>query len=176
MEKTLMHTALFAEAKPLIEHFKMQCLQKKPYYIFAKDDMILIISGIGAKNTSILKEVFNKYQIKKAINIGIAGCKDKNTQIGKLFCTNHKLNFIKFATLSSVDKSVNNTKEIDTMLVDMEAQSFLQICEKQLDLKDIYILKVVSDHLETKIPKKEFVWNIIEKNLQNISKIVNLKD
>ncbi len=176
MKKVLIHTAFFAEAKPIIEYFKMQCLQKKPYYIFEKSDIILVASGIGAKNTSNIKEIFDRYKIKRAINVGIAGSKDKSIEIGSLFCTNHELFFIKFATLSSVQNPLDDKAKISTTLVDMEAQSFLQICKNRVDSKNIYILKVVSDYLDTKIPQKEFVWNIIEKNLQNISKIVTLKD
>jgi len=175
VQRILIHFAFITEAKPIIEHFKMQCLQKKPYYIFEKSNIILVVSGIGAKNTSSIEDIFDRYKIKRAINIGIAGCKDKNIKIGSLFCTNHKLGFINFATLSSVEKPVSNADEIDTILVDMEAQNFLQICERKLSPKDIYILKVVSDHLDIKIPKKEFVWNIIEKNLKNISRVVTMQ-
>jgi len=86
--KILIHTALLCEAKPIIEHFKMKCLQKKPYRIYHKNDILLIISGIGAKNSLLAKEIFEQNHIKKAVNIGIAGCKDESVPIGTIFCTN----------------------------------------------------------------------------------------
>lgn len=173
---TLIHCAFFAEAKPIIEHFKLQCIQSKPYKIYAKENIILIVSGMGQEKTSLhVKEIFEKYSICKAINIGIAGCKNQNIEIGSLFCTNHELNFINYASLTTVNKPLNDRTSLKTTLVDMEADSFISTCKDYLDIKDIFILKVVSDHLDTTIPKKEFVWKIIEKNLSNIKKIVTLK-
>jgi len=173
----LIHTALFAEAKSIIEHFKLQCLQTKPYRIYTKEDIVVIVSGMGKEKTSLhVKDVLKKYDIKKAINVGIAGCKDKDIEIGSLFCTNHRLDFINYANLTTVDKPLNDKRNLQTTLVDMEAESFISTCKEFLDIKDIYILKVVSDHLSTTIPKKEFVWKIIEKNLKSISKVVTLQN
>lgn len=172
----LIHVALKQEAKPIIEYFNLQCIQTKPYKIYQKEDIILVVCGMGKQNTLHVREVFEKYEISKAINVGIAGCKDKNIEIGSLFCTNQKLNFIKHESLTTVNEPLDDEKSLNTTLVDMEAQSFISICKEFLDIKDIYILKVVSDHLDTTIPKKEFVWKIIEKNLKNISKVVTLKN
>jgi len=171
----LIHVALKQEANPLIEYFKLQCIQTKPYKIYQKANIILVVCGMGKENTLYVREIFEKYEIGKAINIGIAGCKDKNIEIGSLFCTNQKLNFIKHESLTTVNEPLDDEKSLNTTLVDMEAQIFISICKEFLDIKDIYILKVVSDHLNTTIPKKEFVWKIIEKNLNNINKVVTLQ-
>jgi len=176
-KKTLIHTSLRQEAKPIIEYFKLQCIQTKPHKIYTKENIVLIISGMGKDKTSLhVKDVFKNYNIDKAINIGIAGCKDKDIAIGSLFCTNQTLDFIETASLTTVDVPLDNDKDLKTTLVDMEAQSFISTCKEFLDIKDIYILKVVSDHLDTTIPKKEFVWKIIERNLKNISKVVTLQN
>ncbi len=174
--KTLVHVALKHEAKPIIEHFKLQCVQTKPYKIYKKDDIILAVCGMGRENTLHVKEVFKNYAIKKAINIGTAGCKNKTVEIGSLFCTSHKLGQINYATLTTVNEPLDNPENLKTTLVDMEAESFISTCKEFLDIKDIYILKVVSDHLDTSIPKKEFVWKIIEQNLKSISRVVTLQN
>jgi nucleoside phosphorylase len=167
----LIHTALFAEAKPIIEHFKLQCIQTKPYKLYAKENIVLVISGMGKEKTALhVEDVFQKYSIDKAINIGIAGCKDKDIQIGSLFCTNHKLDFINYASLTTVEKPLEDKNKLNTTLVDMEAESFMSTCKEFLDIKDIYILKVVSDHLDTTIPKKEFVWEIVQRNLPSLDR------
>jgi len=171
---TFIHTALKHEAKPIIEYFKLQCIQTKPYKIYSKNDILLIVSGMGAQNTLHVKEAFKKYNIEKAINVGIAGCKDKTIEIGSIFCTTHQIEDIKYTTLTTVDEPLSNSKNLNTTLVDMEADSFISTCKEFLDIKDIYILKVVSDHLNTSIPKKEFVWKIIEQNLKSISRVVTL--
>lgn len=176
-KKTLIHTALKQEAKPIIEYFKLQCSQTKPYKIYTKENLVLIVGGIGKDKTSLhVKDIFTKYTIDKAINIGIAGCKDRDIEIGSLFCTNHHLDFIETASLTTVDEPLDDDKDLNTNLVDMEAEHFISTCKEFLDIKDIYILKVVSDHLDTTIPKKEFVWKIIEKNLKSISKVVTLQN
>jgi len=172
----LIHTAFFAEAKVIIEHFKLQCLQTKPYKIYKKDNIILAICGMGAKNTLHVEGIFKDYNIKKAINIGIAGCKNSDIEIGTLACTTHRFKNIPFLDITSFDKPLNNTKNLDTMLVDMEAETFLHVSQKILHVEDIYIFKIISDHLDTKIPKKEFVWKIIDKNLKNILLALDLRN
>ncbi|MDX1809511.1 MAG: nucleoside phosphorylase [Sulfurospirillaceae bacterium] len=137
---------------------------------------MLAILGMGAKNTLKLDEVLQDHDIKRAINIGIAGCKNRSIEIGSLFCTTHELGFIKKESLGCHDKAINDMDFIETTLVDMESDIFLKITQKYLNKQDIYILKVVSDHLDTKIPEKEFVWKIMKKNLNEIVRVVTLKD
>ncbi len=61
---------------------------------------------------------------------------------------------------------IDNPDSIDTPLVDMEAEYFLKVTK---GIKEIYIFKIVSDHLDITIPK-EFVWKIIRNNLPKIEK------
>ncbi len=175
-KKVLIHSAFFHEAKAIIEHFRLKCTQKKPYKIYENDDIILCILGIGAKNTLRLDVLFQKYDIKRVINLGITGCSDPFIAIGSLFCTTHQLDFIKNESLSCQDEAISNKYGVKTTLVDMESAPFLAITKKYLKPEDIYILKVVSDHLDTKIPKKEFVWEIMKKNLNAIVKVVTSQD
>lgn len=175
-EKVLIHTAFFAEAKPLVEYFKLRCTQTKPYKIYEDDNILLMISGMGKENTLHVKDILIKHNIAKAINIGIAGCKDKNIEIGTLCCTNHNIESIRYESLTTVAQPLDNSKDLKTTLVDMEADAFLFICKEFLNESNIFILKVVSDYLDTTIPKKDFVWKIIKQNLNNIEKIVILKN
>ncbi|MBS9778980.1 MAG: nucleoside phosphorylase [Campylobacteraceae bacterium] len=155
---TLIHTALLCEAQSIIERLRLQKVAKNRY---ENDNFILIISGIGAKNTKLsLEEIFSTCKFEYAINIGIAGCKDKDVPIGELFCTNKQILHAKNATITSVDKP---TKDINTTLVDMEAAEFELTC-KRFGVECL-VLKVVSDHLDDKIPKKDFVINLIRKSL-----------
>jgi 3-methyladenine DNA glycosylase AlkC len=58
---------------------------------------------------------------------------------------------------------------IDTkLLFDMEAKYFKEVVSKNLDEKDVYIFKVVSDHLDDTIPKKDFVKKLIADRLEEI--------
>jgi len=170
---TLIHTALFCEAKSIIEHFKMRCIQKKPYRIYSSDSLVLIVSGIGAKKTALhVEDILKRYEFIKAINVGIAGCKDKSVEIGTLYCTNHKLSDIDYLTLSSHDKAIEDKNALSTTLVDMEADSFLKICKEQLSSGNLFVFKIVSDHLSATIPQKSFVEGLIKNSIKIWEKYV----
>jgi len=163
---TLIHTALFVEAKSLIEYFKMQCLQKKPYRVYKKEHILLIVSGMGEKNTLHVEGMFESFEIGRAINIGIAGCKDESIEVGSLFCVNRKLDNIEYANITSVSKPLNDKKKLKTTLVDMESKTFLNVCKNRLGAKSVFVFKIVSDYLDTTIPKKEFVEELIKKSIK----------
>lgn len=154
----LIHSALLCEAQPIIDRFKLQKISSS---IYKNDDLIVAISGIGEKKTKeCLKSIFSTEKIEKAINIGIAGCKDKEIDIGELFCINKTLEGIKTTTITTVKKPTCN---IDTTLVDMEAKAFEFTC-KEFGVEYL-IFKVVSDYLDERIPKKAYVTELIKESL-----------
>lgn len=156
---TLIHTALLCEAQPLIETFGLEKVINKKEY--KNDFLVLIVSGIGEEKTSTaLIKAFQTYPIKKAINIGIAGCRDKTIPIGSLFCANKELENIPHASISTVKSP---TKDINTTLVDMEARAFCFTCKEKG--VDFYVFKVVSDYLDDTIPQKSFVTKLIRDTL-----------
>ncbi|MDR1285044.1 MAG: nucleoside phosphorylase [Campylobacteraceae bacterium] len=161
--KTLIHTALVAEAKPIIGFFALTCKSRIPFNIYANDDIVLIVSGIGEKKTKeALSLAFTLFKPCVAINIGIAGCSNKNIKIGSLFCATHKNLSIPYASLTSYKNGVNCGENVDSCLVDEEGEAFLDsvpACVKR------YIFKVVSDHLDISIPTKAQVNSLIQKTL-----------
>ncbi len=167
----LIHTALQSEAQYLIEYYK---LKKKDleYKAFSNEHILLLVGGMGKENTiSSLSSIFDTFDIKKAINIGITGCSDNSIEIGELFCTNQQLEDIKFMNLQTVDTPQLPTSHLPlNTLYDMEAKYFEDICLIYLEKKDIYIFKVVSDYLDNSIPSKEFVKQLIKKNIKSLEK------
>jgi len=165
--RTLIHTALYPEAKPLIHYFKL--IQNKiyePLKIFENENYILVVAGIGRNQTqAILPFMYETFEIDKTINIGIAGCKDKSIKLGSLFCVNQILNDIPTTTITTVDTPLEDSSLLETTLVDMESDCFLEISKKYLPQKDIYVFKVVSDYLSKNIPDKSFVYNSIKKSI-----------
>ncbi len=155
---TLIHTALLCEAQAIIERFKLTKIDKN---LYKNEKIIVAVSSIGEEKTfTCINEIFSKYDIKKAVNIGIAGCSDRSINIGELFCTNASLKGIKTASITTVSKPLKN---IDTLLVDMESSAFVSVCKK-LHVKH-FVLKVVSDYLDDEIPKKAFVTSLIRESL-----------
>ncbi|MBN1839177.1 MAG: nucleoside phosphorylase [Campylobacterales bacterium] len=167
---TLIHTALVAEAKPIIGHFKLTCKAKQPFNLYEGDGIALIVSGMGSENTqNALVYALSLYEPCVAINIGIAGCVDKTVAKGTLFCTTHEGLGIPFASCSSHEKAVENALHVKTTLVDMEADTFIQILPKNIEA---YVFKIVSDHLESSIPNKTDVGNWIGKSIKQWEKYV----
>ena len=170
--KVLIHTALQPEAQYLINYYKLkQDISVQNFKLFFNDNIILIVSGMGKKNTiDSLKYVFENYNIKKAINVGIVGCCDESVKIGTLFCTNRILLNINFAPITTVEEPLNSDENLETLLVDMESSHFKEICLKYI--KDIYVFKVVSDYLDVTIPKKSFVIELIQKSFKSWEKYI----
>ncbi|WP_041963015.1 nucleoside phosphorylase [Sulfurospirillum cavolei] len=168
--QTLIHTALVAEAKPIIGHFKLTCKAKQPFNLYENENVALIVSGMGSQNAKeALAYALSLYEPRVAINIGIAGCSDTVVAKGTLFCTTHEGLGIPFATCSSRQKAVDDALHVNTTLVDMEADTFLQCVPKTLEN---YVFKVVSDHLEASIPSKADVGNWIGKSIKQWEKYV----
>ncbi len=167
----LIHTALLCEAQSFIEFYKLKKVNSK---IYKNDDIVVLISGVGKENTiSTLDLMFLNYDIKKAINIGVAGCNDTNIKIGKLFCTNHTLKDINNLPLKTVNKpqTISDTK--NRILYDMEGKYFRDIASNYLNHDDIFIFKIVSDYLNSEILKKDYIKSLIKKNLKEIKEYIN---
>jgi len=159
----LIHTALLCEAQSFIEKYKLKKINSSPK-VYANDIFIICISGIGKENTlKSLDYIFNNYTITKAFNIGIAGCNNSKIPIGNLYSTNKKLQDIETLPLVTLDEIVTNSDLEETTLYDMEAEYFYHITQKYLDTKEIFIFKIVSDHLSSKILEKDIIKNMISK-------------
>ncbi|MEA1914319.1 MAG: nucleoside phosphorylase [Campylobacterota bacterium] len=170
---TLIHTALFSEAKPLISYFQLKQYDTKPYKIFKNKQIVLIVSGIGKKHTKeALKWVFSHYDFTQSFNIGTAGCSDTNVQIGSFFCSNQTLKNTDFLPLITVDDPQITLKSTAT-LYDMEAQYFEELCLEYLNPKNIFVFKIVSDHCSDAILGKEFVYNTIYATISQWSHFLN---
>ena len=162
--QTLIHTALVAEAKPIIGYFGLTCKAKQPYNLYENENIALIVSGMGSENTqAALAYALTLYEPQCAINVGIAGCTDTSIAKGTLFCMTHHDLDVPFATCSSHSKAVENLLHVKTMLVDMEAETFLQTVPKNIET---YVFKVVSDYCDGSVPSKADVGNWINKSLK----------
>jgi len=172
-KKTLIYTALTSEAQAIVEYLK---LTKIDVHLYENEDVLLLVGGIGKQRTIFsLKSILSKYSFTKAINIGIAGCNNKEYNIGELIsATSHSFEDIRILPIITVNLPQANydilSQHSQTYLYDMEAEYFLQVVSKYIDKDNIYIFKVISDHLDTKKPTKEFVKNLIKNRLNFIIK------
>jgi len=171
----LIYTALLCEAQTFIEKLKLKKISSTPK-IYADDNYIICIGGVAQKNTkNSLNYIFQNYNIDKAINIGIAGCGDTTIKIGELFCTNRVLDKIPHKKLITSNTPVvkNSTRSLKHLeLYDMEGRYFEDICSDHLEKENIYIFKIVSDHLQNTKLSKDFVKSLIFNNLNTLLNFV----
>lgn len=169
----LIHVALFIEAKPLIQHYNLKQYDTKPFKIFKNDSIVLIVSGVGEANTNnALSQIFEKYEIHQAFNIGTAASGTKTIALNSLFCTNKRNQKVDFMPCKSV--SVPQKELVhEEVLYDMESEFFIKQCEKYLDQKEIWVLKIVSDYCEDRVFQKEIVYNMVMQNIEKIAGIID---
>jgi hypothetical protein len=165
----LLYFALQSEAQIFIEKLRAKKVSSIPK-IFISENILIVVGGVGAKRLrEVLSFVFKEYKIDIAINIGIAGANSKEIEIGELFCIYPKGEI----DLVTQDFPTTSTALKKPTLFDMEGEYFLKFCKEKVE--KIFIFKVVSDHLDSKIPPKEFVKDLIKINFQNIIKELSVK-
>lgn len=165
MSKILIHTTSIIEAKPIIDFFNLKELENpQQIKIFSNDDILLIISGVS-KDLIVksLDYVFNNYSISKAFDLSIASCSDGSIALGTLFCTNRFIGGLNFANVTTVEKPLETDEDLETLLVDKQAQFFSQICKE--NIKDFYVLKIVADYFDEVEPTNEKIFELINNSI-----------
>ena len=176
-------TAIFSEAKALIEHFELQKVEKKPFLIYQSDNIALIISKIGKVNSAVATTyISQRYSIDKIINIGICGTNDSKKEIGSFYkirsiidASSSKKIVIAddgevLYTFDKIIKDKNLTKK--GVLVDMEAFGFYSAALKFVDKNSIKIYKIISDHLKTSHIDNDFIYSLVKNRLDKLKEII----
>jgi nucleoside phosphorylase len=167
--KTGLQFASYKEAVPFLNNISFDAVEKKPFPIYKKNRLYIIISGIGKVNSAIAASyIISGHKIERMINLGSAGSLVDKYAIGDIFHINktiehdsriienprHKylipdiVDGISSTSLVTTDFPVITPEEREKLsdsgtLVDMEGTSFLQAC-RAFNSK-AYLFKVVSD-------------------------------
>ena len=190
MSKILLHSAIHWEAAAIIRHFSLKKdLNFKSLEVFSNDHITYVISGIGklkaACAVSRVLQTFKDPSQIALINIGVAGSKPKEYEIGTLlrivsckdvasgrsYYPELTLNFgIPEASIETHDRPIPSDKidELNEPLVDMELAGALEAASQFITWDRAYSFKTVSDLLEVGCLSKEFVNDLVEKNLEAI--------
>ena len=165
MSKILIHTTSFIEAQPIVDFFNLEKLTNPlENTIYSNDDLILIVSGISKeKILESLNYIFKNYQISKAFDLSIASCSDGSIALGTLFCTNRFINGLNFANVTTVEKPLESDKDLETLLVDKQAEFFKETCRE--NIKDFYILKIVSDYFDETQASDKKIFELINNSI-----------
>ena len=173
--------ALKAEAQAFVDMYKLKKQQLDSYMLFINENITLIISGMGvsnAKNASkVLMKNFTFNDDDIFLNIGICGA-SREYKIGELLEISsirykkeiYLLNKRAKKTINCVDFEVSEDKY---EIVDMESFGFYESLLNFKEIKNIYILKVVSDHFEPTVITKDKAKQLIFKKIDEINRIIN---
>ena len=163
--------ALKIEASAIINYYK---LKKISFNHFENDKIYLKICGVGERNFLSSLSLIKTNKDDKIINFGICGAGNLSLKIGELIniskIQNSNKNYtlkksvnLKNLTLQSFANPINDDKNLNCDVVDMEAFCFFEFFKNyECDIK---IIKIVSDYLDSEIPKKEFIYGIINKKM-----------
>jgi len=176
MEKNSLTAIIMAtmlEAKPFVSQMSLEPVSKKPFLIFKKKKLLLVICGIGKANAAMATAYCcTNYKPDTVFNIGAAGALIMSKKKGEMYQINKIIehdrpNFksgkpsvhnpsvmegFKCAILSTSDKAAVSIEERKKAavyggeLVDMEGASIVQACKRFQT--PCYIFKYVSDTLE----------------------------
>lgn len=186
-------SALYIEAKPIIEYYSLKKdVLDKYFQVFKNDDIVLIITGVGKINSSIaVSHLLTKYILGMddiILNIGICGTKDDNINIGNIFLINRikdnetKRDFypdiliehpFEESDIETFSYPVVKPGLMSAKLCDMESSGFYQAASKYMQTHQIYLLKIVSDRIGVDTIDKNLVYNVVKNNMDKIDKFIN---
>ncbi|MBU1659443.1 hypothetical protein KKG72_10410 [bacterium] len=173
-------TALKPEAQAFIDKYKLKKERLHRYTLHTNENMKLIVSGLGVLDAMLATQaLINQYDINDTdifLNIGICGA-DSRFKIGQLLEISSI--YYKDAMYTLNENSKENivcldheASQNDYEIVDMESYGFYEATKHSSAIKNIFMLKVVSDHFEpkkvTKEATKSLIFNVLEEVLKKV--------
>jgi nucleoside phosphorylase len=186
-------TALYSEAKPLIEFYNLKRdFEVTHFQHFKSEKLTLSITGVGGIKASTILSYFlgskKDEENSFCLLIGVCGTKNRKYEIGEIFLINKAIQHstkkcfypdilfphsLKENSIESFENVVDSTIEvIEENLVDMEAAFFLEAAQLFLSPHRTQVLKIVSDYLEIKNITKEFISKLVERRIEEIDLIL----
>ncbi|PJI09123.1 MULTISPECIES: hypothetical protein [Clostridium] len=180
--------SFYAEAEEIISYYNLKKkFSPSSFQIFSKDDIKLIVSGVGKINAACavgyIADSMGKCQNNIFINVGICGSKNRN--IGEAVLVNKisdedtlresypdiilKHNFEE-GSLETFSSPVWDDSVID--ICDMEGSAFFESASRFLEKHQIALIKIVSDNLDEIDMNSEYVKNLIKNNIDKINSYV----
>ncbi|AYD39157.1 spore photoproduct lyase [Clostridium fermenticellae] len=187
-------TAMYYEARPLIKTFGLKKdLNYDKFQVFRNDDVVLIISGVGAVKasiavtyilTSLRRDILDDDIF---INFGICGSAYKKN--GIVICnkiTDHctgrsyypdmlfKHPFLE-GEIETFPNVINERRDMESDFVDMEASGAFQAASLFFLTCQMHFIKIISDFLVTDNITGNSVEKLVNDNLDDFVKWLNLR-
>lgn len=194
MINCLLIVALPAEARPLIDHFKLKSVESDVYRRYSSESIALVETGIGKLNAAgataatlgVLKQVQGRLPV--CLNVGLAG---SALPIGTLLTAHSVVDQASgkkwFPQLTWKSNQSSKTSSVQVLTVDapreeyestiafdMEAAGVFSSAVKFTTLEFIQSLKIVSDNTESPVSaiNKSFASDLIEQQRDSIEHAV----
>lgn len=183
-----LHCALPAEARSLIDFYKLKQVVEKPFRVYQADGVCLVVSGIGKTNTSAaLGFLYGRFGVDNAVWLNVGICGAKGAEIGTSYVVNKAVEVstgeslfppqivegtLKTSSLYTVDSPETNYSQAG--LYDMEAYTFLQIASRFSTSELVHSFKVVSDNSNSGLMHidKSFVVGLLADKVVDINELL----
>lgn len=179
-------TALDAEARPLIEHYRLKRCYDLPYTVYRNDSTLLLVTQMGSKNAMMaVSALLGWCQPKESdcvINIGICGAPEEFS-IGEALLIHQIIDqnrsyypdilYSHFLRESSL-MCLNTPQDIRLNTpVDMESSGIFQAASRFFKLHQMAYLKIVSDHFQPETLTKEGAMTLIQNHIGTIDSLIS---
>lgn len=175
--------ALKSEAQAFVDRYTFEKSKLRDFTFFSNQTYKIIISGIGVlKARDATQTLIDEYDITDDdvyLNLGICGA-SQAYEIGTLIEIG-AINYEGISYLLKKEQSeivcVNEAVDKEEYdLVDMESYGFYDAVIHSPAIKNIFILKVVSDHFQPKKVTKEATKSLLFNQINAINKLIHYKE
>lgn len=183
--------ALSCEARPLIDHYKLQATSETgPFRIYQRENISLVVSGVGKIMAAAATAYLYAWQGQKNncawINVGVGG--HQSHGLGSVFIAhkvrdegNEKTWYPVFLhSFSSPTEIIHTVEKPErnyptSCIYEMEASGFFMVASRFATAELVHSLKVISDNRESSLDqlKAKDITNFID---QQMSSIVDLQE
>ena len=176
--------ALKPEAQAFVDRYKLTSGKLDGYKLFTNSSTILIVSGLGVDNARAATQTFiNHFDITDDdiyLNIGICGAIQEYEIGGLINISTIIYEDISYTLANTIGKTIHCLNSEATTdkheIVDMESYGFYDAVTHSPAIKNIHILKVVSDHFEPRLVTKEKTKMLIFNAIDDINSIIFNKE
>lgn len=180
---TYILSAFEAEARAIIDKYKLVKTKSGIYTLFKNEELLVFISGMGQENaheaTQHLLLNFPNHKDDLFVNLGI--CAAQSTfEIGKLLQVKKLQDSQESHLLKTIDTDIPKVscfsshqpldRPVNEDIAEMEAMSIYKEINLYFEPSHISFLKVVSDNFNPEKFNKGFIISLINKNLDSIMK------
>lgn len=173
--------AFEAEARALIDVYKLVKKQSEPFALFESNEIKLLICKMGQQNAKeacqYLSQHYNLKKEDKLLNLGICAAQEKYSTGSILLVKNLSNEYISHE-LQTIDSNLTEVscyssaqvldKPSKSDIAEMEALAIYETLSIYFTKENISFLKIVSDNFKPFKPSKQFIIDLIKGNLKEI--------